>query len=359
VRRLAGSAFWPAAFTAAIVLPFVITSDYFTSIAVLAGLYIAINLMWTLVLGTAGIYSFATLAIVGVAAYAAAYVGAGSRTLEFEQEGWPIWAMLLVAGGIGTVFGLLVAAPAIRLRGVYFALLTFGLVELCRSFVLNSDTFGKATGLSRTNRFVPSGDLGTDRARLTLYFIAMGIAVFALLVYWAIDRGKLGLLLRAARESEPLSRSLGIDVSLARMAVFAISSAVLGLIGGMYTGIYGSISPTIFAFDTLLLLFAMMVVGGLRSDRGVILGVCALLLIDQKLLGLGAMRLIVIGCIMLVIVLFAHGGLAGLPDQIARAVRRRRLRRENKPQAAHPADPSDAQGAMVGESLRVGSEQDQ
>jgi branched-chain amino acid transport system permease protein len=334
VRRFAGSAFWPAAFATAIILPFVITSDYFTSIAVLAGLYIAINLMWTLVLGTAGIYSFATLAIVGVAAYAAAYVGAGSRTLEFEQEGWPIWAMLLVGGGAGAAFGILVAAPTIRLRGVYFALFTFGLVELCRAFVLTSDTFGKATGLSRTNRFVPSGDLGTDKARLMLYFIAMGTALFALLVYWAIDRGKLGLLLRASRESEPFARSLGIDVVLARMAVFAISSAVLGLIGGVYTGIYGSISPTIFAFDTLLLLFAMMVVGGLGSARGVILGVCALLLIDQKLLGLGAMRLVVIGSIMLVVVLFAHGGLAGLPNQIAGGARRRRLRRETEPQAA-------------------------
>ena len=326
--RLLGSAFWPATGVAAIVLPFILTSGYFASIAVIAGLYIAINLMWTLVLGTAGIYSFATVVIVGVAAYAAAYVGAGARTLEFEQAGWPIWAMLLVAVGTGAVAGLLVAAPAIRLRGVYFALLTFGLVELCRAFVLNSNAFGKATGLARTNRLVASEELGGDQARLTHYFVAVGVAAVALLVYWSIDRGRLGLLLRTARESEPIARGLGIDVTLARLAVFVISSAVLGLVGGIYTGIYGSVSPTIFAFDTLLLLFAMMVIGGVGSARGVVLGVVALLLVDQKLLGLGALRMVVIAGIMLLIVLVAPAGLAGLPDQLRATAARRAARRE-------------------------------
>ena len=73
------------------------------------------------------------LAIVGAAAYAAAYVGAGARTLEFEQAGWPIWAMLLLL--MGGLAGLLVAAPAIRLRGVSFVS-NLGLVELCRAFAL-------------------------------------------------------------------------------------------------------------------------------------------------------------------------------------------------------------------------------
>jgi branched-chain amino acid transport system permease protein len=329
VPRLLGSAFWPATGAAAIALPFIFTSGYFASIAVIAWLYIAINLMWTLVLGTAGIYSFATLAIVGAAAYVAAYVGAGARTLEFEQAGWPIWAMLLVAVGTGALAGLLVAAPAIRLRGVYFALLTFGLVELCRAFALNSDTLGKATGLTRTNRFLSGEALRGDQARLTHYFVAVGVAALALLVYWSIDRGRLGLLLRTARESEPLARVLGIDVTLARLGVFVISSAVLGLIGGIYTGIYGSVSPTIFAFDTLLLLFAMMVIGGVGSARGVVLGVCALLLVDQKLLELGAMRMVVIAGIMLLIVLVAPAGLAGIPDQLRAAAARRAARHED------------------------------
>jgi branched-chain amino acid transport system permease protein len=326
VRKAIENSFWPATLAAVVILPFAIPSDYFVSVAVLGGIFIAINLMWTLVIATAGIFSFATLAIVGVAAYAAAYVGAGSRTLEFGQQGWPIGAMLLVGAAVGLAAGLLIAAPTIRLRGVYFALFTFGLVELCRAFVLNSETFGKATGLTRTNRFVPAEELGTEQSRLTTYFIAMGLALCALLIYWAVERGRLGLLLKAVRESEPLARGIGIDVTVARLAVFGISSAMLGLIGATYTGIYGSISPTIFAFDTLLLLFAMLVVGGLGSARGVVLGVCALLLIDQKLLGLGAMRLIIIGCIMLVIVLFAQGGLVGLPEQVADIFRRRLVR---------------------------------
>ena len=100
-------------------------------------------------------------------------------------------------------------------------------------------------------------------------------------MYRLVASGRLGLLLRTARESEGVAKGLGIDVVRARFAVFIISSAVLGLIGGFYTGFYGGVSLTIFDFNTLLLLLAMIVVGGVGSAKGAIIGTALLLYIDQ------------------------------------------------------------------------------
>ena len=119
-------------------------------------------------------------------------------------------------------------------------------------------------------------------------------------MYKLVDSGRLGLLLRTARESEGVAKGLGIDVVRARFAVFIISSAVLGLIGGFYTGFYGGVSLTIFDFNTLLLLLAMIVVGGIGSAKGAIIGTALLLYIDRTYADLDkpAWRFVWIGIIM-------------------------------------------------------------
>ena len=119
-------------------------------------------------------------------------------------------------------------------------------------------------------------------------------------MYRLVDSGRLGLLLRTARESEGVAKGLGVDVVRARFAVFIISSAVLGLIGGFYTGFYGGVSLTIFDFNTLLLLLAMIVVGGVGSAKGAIVGTALLLYIDRTYADLDnpAWRFVWIGIIM-------------------------------------------------------------
>lgn len=300
--------FWVGAVLVAAMLPFATGSDYFLNICILFGLYAAINVMWMLLLGTAGIFSFATVAIVGASAYVAVYLSVA--------RGWS-WPLMFVAATVaGLVFGLLVAVPAIRLRGVYFALLTFGIVELARSFVLVNKDLGKATGLFGADSFVPGRLIGTEEAALIGYFAAFALLALALLVYWLVDGGRLGLLLRTARESEPVAHALGIDIVRARLAVVAISSAMLGLIGGFYAAFYRGVSPPIFGFDLLLLLFAMIVIGGIGSARGVLLGTALLLFVDEQFVEAGAKRLIALGILMLLITLFSTRGLAGIPAQL-------------------------------------------
>ena len=136
------------------------------------------------------------------------------------------------------------------------------------------------------------------------------------------------MLLRAARESEPVAKALGVDVVRARFAVFVASSAVLGLTGAFYASYYKGVSPSIFDFGKVLLLFAMMVVGGMGSARGVLLGTALLLFVDQHYLSAGPSRFIAIGVLMLVVTLFTESGLDGLLGQIREWHRGRRAKRE-------------------------------
>jgi branched-chain amino acid transport system permease protein len=315
LNPVASRSLFPLSLAIAAALPFVFKSDYFASIAVLFGLYAAINYAWTLVLATAGIFSFATIAIVGVSAYVAALVGGATTTLQ-SGSGAPMWLILVVATAVGIACGVVIAAPAIRLRGVYFGLFTFGLVQVCASYFVQSSTFGYATGLSGARSFVSDANYGTEKGRLIQYFVAAGICLVAFLVYWVADHGRLGILLRTARESEQFAAAVGISTVRVRFAAFVISSGLLGLIGGVYIGIYGAVSPQIFSFETLLLLFAMIIVGGLGSSPGVLLGALAIITVQERLNNLGALRFVLIGALMLVVVVFARGGLVGIAGQL-------------------------------------------
>jgi branched-chain amino acid transport system permease protein len=284
-KRAWDIAFWGVAIALGAVLPFIFTSDYFGSVAVIFAVYASINLMWMLVIGTAGIFSFATIAIAGFAAYFAAYLGGASRA-GYDLEGaraLPVVVEVLIAIVAGAAVGALIAAPAIRLRGVYFALFTIGLVETFRAIVVQQRaTLGGIEGLYGATTFKKSIQLGTDTGRYIDYFLGLGLVVFCLIVYWLVDGGRLGLLLRTARESEPVARALGISVVRAR----------------------------------LLLLLAMIVVGGLGSAKGAILGTGLLLFIDQYWNDSGASRLVAIGIIMLAVTLGTSRGLVGLPAQL-------------------------------------------
>jgi len=300
VRRAFDLAFWPVVIVLAVVLPPLYNDSYVMAELVLFGIYFAINLMWSLVLGTAGLYSFATLAFVGAAAYSCAWLSI--------NHGLPWWAYAPVGIAVGALGGLLVALPAVRLRGVYFALLTIGLVEACNQYVTgDTANLGGAQGLVGADSIIPPSKQGLIDGYYYAYAGIGVIVIVALLVYWWVSSGRLGLQLRTARESEPVAQALGIDIPRARLAVFVITAAVLGL----------------FDFSTLLLLFAMIVVGGINSPRGILLGTALLQFIEQHYVSWGAPRLILLGVIMLLITLFTTDGLAGIPAQIGRLLRGR------------------------------------
>jgi len=327
--------FWGGCLAAAFLLFFVVyDNNNFAGHWNIFSLYVSINLMWMLVIGTAGIYSFATVGVVGACAYFGSFISGGSQAgTDIEgARSLNVTLMLLGAAAFGALLGILIAAPTIRLRGVYFALFTIGLAEVGRAIVKQHDALGKAEGLFGGARFLKEDQTTTEAGRNILFLVGLALIFFCLLVYRFVDGGRLGLLLRTARESEGVAKGFGVDVVRARFAVFIISSAVLGLIGGFYVGIYGGTSLTIFDFNTLLLLLAMIVVGGVGSAKGAILGTALLLYIDRTYADLDnpSWRFVWIGIIMFAITIGTTRGIVGLPTQIRTYIQRQHLHCRNR-----------------------------
>ena len=231
--------------------------------------------------------------------------------------GFPWWAMILVGPLFGLVFGVIITIPAIRLEGFYYALLTVGINELCRELRRAVAPARRCQQRAATapTRFVPAWM--SERGGLVMGFYgAFIVLLLALTLYRLVNGQRLGRLLRAAPEKhEAFAEALGINYRLARIQVFLISSAALGGIGGFYATYYKGASPSLFGLDNLLLLLAMIVIGGIGTTEGAVLGTFIVVLFNQVFIGLGPLRLMIVGAIMLGTVLFLRGGLLGIPDQ--------------------------------------------
>ena len=299
---------WLVALAVLAVAPPLFGDNSFVAASTTFEMFAAINLVWMLQIGTAGIFSLASLATVGVGAY-------GTAALSV-YAGFPWWAMWLVGPLFGLAFGIIITIPAVRLEGFYYALLTVGIAELCRVYVIQSQPLGAANnGLFGADGFVP--DSMRERPGLVLGFYAgFALMLGGLLLYRVVNGQRLGRLLRAAPERhEAFAEALGINYRAARIRVFLISSAGLGGIGGFYATLLHGASPSLFTIDQLLLLLAMIVIGGIGTAEGAVVGTLIVVLLDKVFIGLGPIRLILIAGIMLGTVLFLRGGLFGIPAQ--------------------------------------------
>jgi branched-chain amino acid transport system permease protein len=312
--------FWIVGLAALLLLPLGVGNQRFLALFGIVCIYAAINVMWTLIIGTAGLQSFATLATVGVGAYGGAYLA-----ITYHIP-WPL--MLIVGGIFGGLMGFLISLPARRLDGLYYALLTLGLSEFMRNFVTQSDALGgKFNGaLFGVPTIIKSSmmqsRLGQSLAFITTFILLLG----ALAVFRWVNGGRIGLMLKTAatsKEDEAFASAIGIDFTRARTWVFIVASAALGFIGAFYASHIGGTSLQIFSIDLLLLLLAMIVIGGLGKAEGAVVGTVIVVFITQWFVDWGPWRIIVVGVLALLSVLYTRNGIFGLRAQV-REIRERR-----------------------------------
>lgn len=291
----------------AIVTPFL--SEQMINIGAIFCIFSAINLVWTLIVGAAGIFSLATMAVVGLCGYAAAAANV------YLGMPWPL--MMPLGAVVGLVFGLFLALPSSRLDGLYYALLTLGIAEICHVSIAQIKALTPTnSSINNIDSFIPV-EWHLQRPGLLLGFgAAFLLLLAALLLFRLINSERLGLLLQCAREDEAFSEAIGIDYRRARWWVFVLASGALGAIGAFYAMLYRSISLAVFSLDQLLLLFAMIVIGGLGRSEGAVLGTAIVVLIDKGMIGLGPLRIIIVTGVMIVVALTAHDGLTGIKAQL-------------------------------------------
>jgi branched-chain amino acid transport system permease protein len=144
---------------------------------------------------------------------------------------------------------------------------------------------------------------------------ALVLLLLSLLIYRLVNGETLGRQLQVAREDEEFAEAIGINYHSARIKVFLISCAGLGFIGAFYAMYFRSISVGVFSLDQLMLLFAMIVIGGTERAEGAVLGTAIVILIDRGLFELGPMRIVIIAVVMILVTTYTYNGITGIRQQ--------------------------------------------
>lgn len=295
----AGRRRWLAALAALAVLaalaPLALTNAYAFRLVQLLFLNILLASAWNLVGGFAGQISFGNSSLFGVGAYATSMLWlAGLHPL------WTMPAAALLAG----VFGLVWGWPCLRLRGPYFAIATIGVSEATRIIVNNIEAAGGASGLT-----LP---LEEEGGPVFLYALGAVLAVAAVVVSDSVRRSRLGLGLLALREDAAAAAASGVDVARLQTTAFVIAAALTGLGGSYYAQFTLYVVPEkVFGFDLSISMVLMVLVGGIGTVSGPLLGAAVFLFLEQFVLAsLADLHLAALGAILIAIILLDPRGLA-------------------------------------------------
>jgi len=323
---------------AAAILPFVVDSRYVLGQVILGLFYACIAVQWNLVFGFAGIFSLAPLAIFAVGGYATAM-------LCFFL-GWSVWAALLPAALVAALFSVVLGLACLRLTGVYVALLTFAVTQVMylliatdtECFVMVGTVCRQLTG--GAGGFARFGDLGM-RALLRgnwmigNYAIVCTLFTLTMAMTWVILKSPMGHAFRAVRDNPEYAVARGINRFRIQMLIFGISAFFTGLAGGVYAAHFQVIGPTILQLPQLMFIIAIVVIGGVGTFWGPLVGTFVLVGADELMREAGEFRTLGLGLIITAAIVLMPNGLVGQFGQMKQALYKLG-RRESRFAVSHP-----------------------
>ncbi|WP_406315283.1 branched-chain amino acid ABC transporter ATP-binding protein/permease [Streptosporangium sp. NBC_01639] len=266
-----------------------------------------------LTMGVAGQINLAQVAFFGVGAYTVAIL--------CTRADFGFWSAAALALVVAAVFGVLVGIPALRMQSHYLGIVTLGLALAFTNWVTNAHIAGRAEGISD----IPVPTLfGLDLSSAYLfYYVELVVFAFALAFALFVTHSPLGRRLRAMRDDDLAAGSLGAEIPLLRMTAFVLSGVYGGLAGVLYAGLIRFVAPESFNIANMFLLLAMVIIGGRASIIGCVLGAVALAAVREALLDVSAYAQLGYGIVVVLVVVFAPTGLAGLPRRLRSLLRRR------------------------------------
>jgi branched-chain amino acid transport system permease protein len=295
-----------AALALAVGLPRVV-GTYYVHVVDVTLINVLMALGLNLVLGFGGQISLAQSAFFGIGAY-------GFALLEARGWSWPPAAVGAI--GVTALVGAAIGWPVLRLRGHYLALATLAFGLIVGELLVNLDGLtGGANGLTG----IPGiGLAGRNAAMLPVLLSVVAVALAASIVF---AQGPVGLRVRAFRDDIVAAQAAGIDVRALKIGLFVVSASYAGMAGVCYASLLGYISPDVFAWQTTFAYLAMVVVGGLGSSVGAVMGAALYTLIPEWLRFLHEAYFVIFGLMVIVVVALVPGGLAGLVGRTWQRVR--------------------------------------
>jgi branched-chain amino acid transport system permease protein len=281
-----------------------LVSDYGLGFMVNLMCYLVLTVAWALFSGTTRYVSLAT----------AAFFGLGAYTVAMLVKEMPIYATFGVALVVGTLMALLVGLVTLRISGMFFVIFGFGLSELMRELLVwweinKTHTMGRYV-------FVPFNTT-------LIYEHLLGLAVLVFLVGWLLRRSRLGVALLVIGDDETMARQAGINVPLAKVAIFVLSSVFMTVVGAVMAPRFGYLTPN-FAFNPLISfqVVIMALLGGMQRLWGPVLGVIPLVVLSELLqVRFPFWYSVFLGLVFMVIVYFLPRGVTGLVEDGWQALR--------------------------------------
>lgn len=273
-------------------------------ILIAVSIILASNL--NLMIGYTGYVNFGHIVFYGLGGYVGLYLA--------TVRHWPLVMAAVVAGFAVSLFALLLGLGILRLRGAYFALATIGILQAVQSFVANFDPWGRSTGMYLSFEvYEPLG--GAMRALWTTYYLIIGVMALSLILSLGIKVSKFGLGLFAIREDEDAAIVLGVNTTVYKAIIYSVSAFLPAMAGTFMFYKNGMIDPSIaFEFIASIEGIVMLMLGGKGTVVGAALGgglyekLRSYLLTSPRL---SNFHLVIAGGLLLLVVLFAPGGLIG------------------------------------------------
>jgi branched-chain amino acid transport system permease protein len=312
----------------ALALPFLPFADrYIIDISISVLIYVMLGWGLNIVVGLAGLLDLGYVAFYAVGAYAFALLA--------QNFGLSFWECLPLAGAVAALFGVLLGFPVLRLRGDYLAIVTLGFGEMIRIVLLNWQTFtGGPNGLSQIPRpsffgfpFQRSAPEGTvtfhqlfgvefDVMHRTyfLYYVILVLALLTNFFSMRIRKLPIGRAWEALREDEIACRSLGINPTNTKLSAFAIGAMFGGFAGSFFATRQGFISPESFTFIESATILAIVVLGGMGSQLGVVVAAAFLILLPEFGRDFAQFRMLVFGAAMVAVMIWRPQGLVAHRD---------------------------------------------
>ncbi len=307
----------------ALVLPFTPLGDRYTvELAITVLIYVMLGWGLNIVVGLAGLLDLGYVAFYAVGAY--------SYALFAINFGWSFWLCLPIAGVLAAMFGVMLGFPVLRLRGDYLAIVTLGFGEMIRVILLNWKEFsGGSAGLTSIPRpsffgfpFTANPEPGQVAFHelfglefsplqriIFLYYLIFALALLTNFFTLRLRKLPIGRAWEALREDEIACRALGINPTNVKLSAFALGAMFGGFAGAFFATRQGFISPESFNFIESAVILAIVVLGGMGSQLGVVIAAAFLILIPELLRDFSQYRMIMFGLAMVLIMLWRPQGL--------------------------------------------------
>jgi branched-chain amino acid transport system permease protein len=279
-------------------------NNYVIDVLTLTGIYIVLALGLNIVVGLAGLLDLGYIAFYAIGAYTYALL-----STHYDVS---FWVGMPLGGLAAALFGMMLGLVTLRLRGDYLAIVTLGFIQIIHLVLNNWD--------SVTNG--PNGILNIGRPAIGnielhqpihLYYLILAIALLTMGVVYRVNRSRVGRAWMAIREDEVAAAAMGIHTTRFKVLAFTLGATWAGIAGGFFAAKFAFISPESFTFFESVFVLSMVVLGGMGSIPGVILGASLLVILPEFLRGLADYRMLFFGAVLVLMMVFRPQGLLPSP----------------------------------------------